>query len=851
VGEQTRTAGLTGNIEVLFQLKGVGVVQTDLETGRFVRANRAFCEMVGYSEADLQALSYEELTHPDDRVRDAANFAAFQRGELDGSDAITRVLRRDGAVVWLELHVSILHEAGRTYNVAVAHDVTERKRAEEARRESEVQSRTILESITDAFFAVNRNWRFTYVNKQTEKVLGRSSGDLLGKVIWEAYPGLVGTEFEATYRRAANEQVASSTTAFYPDHNRWYEVHAYPAADGITVYFRNVTERMRIEEALRESEARYRTLFNSIDEGFCVIEMLFDATGTPVDYRFLEANPMFEQQTGLVQVVGQRVLELVPDLEAHWFERYGRVASTGEPLRFINRSVPMNRWFDVYAFRLGDDGSRKVALLFSDITARKQAEETLQNFNATLEQQVEKRTQELRRSEQRFSQAFNAGPVAACITTLDASTVLEVNAAFSRLTGYGQDEAAGKTHQELGLWSSPENQTKLKQERNVGNDIHDLELQIHTKAGEVRNIMLSAGVIDLDGKRAYLEMFYDITSRKKAEAERELLRQAMDNAGEVVVITTAELDLPGPQITYVNAAFTSMTGYQAAEVIGQTPRMFQGPKTDRAVLRRMRRRLKAGQIFQGESVNYRKDGSAYVLAWNIAPIYDAKGRITHWVSTQHDVTERRALEREILDISALEQRRIASELHDSVQQLLVGTAMQAKALARVLSERGDEQAKGAEQLYASVQDSVNSVRAVLAGITPIQENENGLMVALESLCQRITGLFGTPCSFSFERPLLMTDFERATQLYHVAQEAVINAARHAEASRVEVRLSGNGLAHVLTVFDDGKGLNEQVLHRQGSTGLGLMEYRAKLIGARLEVTSAPGQGTTVSCSFDV
>ncbi|MEG4573588.1 PAS domain S-box protein [Microcoleus sp. N3A4] len=124
---------------------------------------------------------------------------------------------------------------------------TERIAAQKALQASEEQSRNILESITDGFFALDRDWRFTYVNRQGERLLDRTPGDLLGKVIWEEYPSAVGLEFERAYRQTASERVASSFISFYPDHNRWYEVQAYPAADGITVYFRNVTDRQRIE----------------------------------------------------------------------------------------------------------------------------------------------------------------------------------------------------------------------------------------------------------------------------------------------------------------------------------------------------------------------------------------------------------------------------------------------------------------------------------------------------------------------------------------------------------------------------------------------------------------------------
>jgi PAS domain S-box-containing protein len=154
--------------------------------------------------------------------------------------------------------------------------------------------------------------------------------------------------------------------------------------------------KSKVDEALRESDKRYQTLFNSIDEGFCVLEMIFDADDRPVDYRFLETNPAFEEQTGLVNAVGQRVRTLVPDLENHWVEIYGRVAVTGRPERFVNHSEVMGRWFDVYAFPLGESPDRKVALLFTDITQRRKAEEALRQLNETLENRVAERTQQVR-----------------------------------------------------------------------------------------------------------------------------------------------------------------------------------------------------------------------------------------------------------------------------------------------------------------------------------------------------------------------------------------------------------------------------------------------------------------------
>ncbi|MEG4205547.1 PAS domain-containing protein [Microcoleus sp. Pol7_A1] len=156
------------------------------------------------------------------------------------------------------------------------------------------------------------------------------------------------------------------------------------AVRGCVGAFVDLSERKRALAALRRSEERYRTLFDSLDEGFCVIEMLFDENDKPIDYRFLEVNPAFLKQTGLEQAVGKTARQMLPELEDYWFEMYGKVALTGESLRFEHGSEVMNRWFEVSAFRTPEPQSRKVALLFKEISDRKQSENLLRQQSEQL-----------------------------------------------------------------------------------------------------------------------------------------------------------------------------------------------------------------------------------------------------------------------------------------------------------------------------------------------------------------------------------------------------------------------------------------------------------------------------------
>jgi PAS domain S-box-containing protein len=141
---------------------------------------------------------------------------------------------------------------------------------------------------------------------------------------------------------------------------------------------------------------------------------------------------------------------------------------------------------------------------------------------------------------------------------------------------------------------------------------------------------------------------------------------AVEHTTDAVLITTASLDPPGPQIVYANPAFTRMTGYAAAEILGQTPRILQGPASDRAVLDQVRHTLARGESFQGEIVNYRKDGTPYLLAWSMDPVFDAQGTITHWVAIQRDITAAQAAQHERAQL--LEAMQTALRLRNDMLQ---------------------------------------------------------------------------------------------------------------------------------------------------------------------------------------
>jgi two-component system CheB/CheR fusion protein len=194
---------------------------------------------------------------------------------------------------------------------------------------------------------------------------------------------------------------------------------------GVIITLVDLSCRTEVEQALRSSQERYRRLFHSIDEGFCVIELIFNARNEPIDHRFLEVNPSFEMHTGLKNVLGKTMRELVPDLEDYWFQIYGKVATTGQSIRFERRAEKLGRWYDVYAFRCSEP-ERHVAVLFTDITRKKLAEKALLASQERLRLIVE-----------------NAREFAIFSTDLERN-VTSWNTGAERLLGYAEDEIVGR-----------------------------------------------------------------------------------------------------------------------------------------------------------------------------------------------------------------------------------------------------------------------------------------------------------------------------------------------------------------------------------------------------------------------
>jgi PAS domain S-box-containing protein len=287
---------------------------------------------------------------------------------------------------------------------------------------------------------------------------------------------------------------------------------------------RAADERTRAKDDLRDSEERYRTLFQTTDQGFCIIEVLFDDAGNPTDYRFIEVNQAFEQHTGLVNATGKRMRELAPSHEEHWFEIYGRVAVSGEPARFQNEAQSLGRWFEVFAFRVGEPERRTVGVLFNDITARIRAEEGL------------------RESEQRYrtlftnmTEGFALGEVihddagAPCDVRL-----IEMNEAFEEQTGLKREKARGRPIREV-LPQVEQSWIDTYCEVALGGPAHRFE-------NYNRDLDRHFSLYCFSPARGrFAVLFSDVTERKRAEAA---LREADRQKTEFLGVLSHELRNP-------------------------------------------------------------------------------------------------------------------------------------------------------------------------------------------------------------------------------------------------------------------------------------------------------------------
>jgi len=364
--------------------------------------------------------------------------------------------------------------------------------------------------------------------------------------------------------------------------------------------------------------------------------------------------------------------------------------------------------------------------------------------------------------------------------------------------------------------------------------------------------------------------------RSRAEESLRLLGSAVKQSNESIVITNAELDLPGPSILFVNPAFTTMTGFTAAEVLGKTPRILQGPRTDKAVLKRLRQTLERGETFAGETVNYRKDGKEFDLEWQIAPIRNAADKITHFVAIQRDITDRKRLEARLSQSQKLETvGKLAGGFAHEFNSILTAIIGQSELLLSDLPA-GSPLAKNVTEISVAAGRAARLTKQLLAYgrkqfLQPEALDLNKVLAGMEGMFRHLMGgAVDTQIAPSPGLQLVKVD---AGQIEQVIMNMVINA-RDAMPNGGKLMLETANATFdqesvgrypelkagdyiMLAITDTGTGMSEEVKARifepffstkgvgQG-TGLGLSTCYGivKQSGGHISVYSETGRGTT-------
>ena len=326
---------------------------------------------------------------------------------------------------------------------------------------------------------------------------------------------------------------------------------------GIMVHAIDVTEEVSKRIQSQQDEERYRTLFNSIDQGFCIVEVNFDENKVPEDYTFIEVNSVFEKQTGLKNVISKRAREVIPGLEDRWIEIYGKVALTGNPVRFTENSDALGRWYEVYATRIDAPENNRVAILFSDITKRKKAEVALQYSDMRHRTVIE---------------TLEEG-----VSVLDADgTIVSANHSAEKLLGLTLKQLQGRTSLDPRWRSVYEDGTVMPGSEHAPQHVlrtkkayKNQTMGTYKPNGELTWLTVNAQPIMEGGKlTGVVVSFYDITHRKRIQEALEQQLQVTKTISEIASSCLFLIDNFGC-VTYMNPAATRVTGYTLEDSVGK------------------------------------------------------------------------------------------------------------------------------------------------------------------------------------------------------------------------------------------------------------------------------------------
>jgi PAS domain S-box-containing protein len=380
--------------KALFNSNTDGLIMADAVTRKFELVNERICEMLGYTVEELKSMGVEDIHAEIDLPRIIDQFNRFVSGDLASGEVPLK--RKNGSIFYAEVNSSRITQGGKDYLLGSFRDITERKLSEDALRKSEVKYRRLLQSMVDGFVFVDMQGRIIEYNDPYRAMLGYTDQELASRTFIDITPEKW-HEFE---RKVVGEQIIKRgySDVYIKEYKRKdgtvfpVEIRSFLIKDelsnnvGMWGIIRDITDRMKADAAVLESEKRYHSLFQNSLNGLAVCRIILDIEGRPADFEYLDVNDAFELLTGLKNVIGKKVTEVIPGIKEtnpELIETYGKVALSGQPETFEVFISPLGIWLSISVF----SPEREIFVtVFDNITEKKRAEEDRRRLEEQLRQ---------------------------------------------------------------------------------------------------------------------------------------------------------------------------------------------------------------------------------------------------------------------------------------------------------------------------------------------------------------------------------------------------------------------------------------------------------------------------------